>query len=83
MFFSQVVVSDSEARIVIFASIAIQTCDLFGIAATVCKKAVDLTYSAKNRRKPRIINLNFQTKKSWIWPVDWFEICLPNQLNTA
>ena len=27
--------------------------------------------------------LNLQTKKWWVWPVGWFEICLPNQLHTA
>ena len=40
------------------------------------QKAVDLTTSAKNRRKMRIINLNFQIKKlislasrvAWNWP---------------
>ena len=36
---------------------------LFEIASTVCKKALDLTTPAKNRRKMRIIDFNFQVKK--------------------
>jgi hypothetical protein len=45
------------------------------------QKALDLTTSAESRRKIGIVDLNFQTKK--VWPVSWFEICLPNQLETT
>ena len=52
--------------------------------ATSVQKTVDLTTPATNRRKMSIIDLNFQIKKLMILAcTGWFEIGLPNQLNTA
>ena len=44
------------------------------------QKVVDLTTPAKNRRKTRII---FRSKNWYLWPVELFEIGLPNPLYTA
>ena len=51
--------------------IQIQTCQLFGIAATVCKKQWiwQILQKKKEIRKMGITDLNFQPKKWWIWPV--------------
>ena len=47
------------------------------------QKALDLTILAKNRRKMRIINLNFHVKKLIPLACRVFEIRLPNHLHKA